>query len=150
MQFKIESVNISEKKGTQKHPVNEIRCIEDFGIDGDAHAGKWHRQVSLLGAEAIDVMKEKAKEKAGSLQIKYGDFAENIVTRGIDWTNAQMGSKIQIDDVVLEVTQIGKECHSGCAIYNAVGECIMPKLGIFTKVIKGGTIHAGSSGYYHI
>lgn len=146
MQFKIESVNISEKKGTQKHPVEEIRCIEDFGIHGDAHAGKWHRQVSLLSAEAIDAM----KEKAGSFQINYGDFAENIVTRGIDWTNTQIGAKIQIDDVELEVTQIGKECHSGCAIFNAVGDCIMPKLGIFARVIKGGTIHAGSSGYYSI
>ncbi len=146
MQFKIESVNISEKKGTQKHPVEVIRCIEDFGIEGDAHAGKWHRQVSLLGAEAIDAM----RQKAGDFKINFGDFAENIVTRGIDWTGTQIGTRLRIDDVVLEVTQIGKECHSGCAIYNAVGECIMPKMGIFTRVLKGGTIHAGSSGYYNI
>ena len=146
VRFEIESVNISEKKGTQKHPVKEVECIENYGINGDAHAGEWHRQVSLLGGEAIDVM----RAKAGNFEIKYGDFAENIVTRGMDWTKAKPGGRVIIDHVVLEVTQIGKECHTGCAIANAVGECIMPKQGIFTKVIKGGKIHAGSSGYYSI
>ncbi len=146
MKFKIESVNISREKGVQKHPVEEIECLENHGIKGDAHAGPRHRQVSLLGAEAIEAM----KSKAGDFEIKYGDFAENIVTRGIDWTRAKTGGKIVIDEVVLEVTQIGKECHSGCAIYDAVGECIMPTLGIFTKVIKGGKLHAGSSGDYSI
>lgn len=143
--FEVESVNISEKKGVQKHPVEEIVCVEDYGIEGDAHAGKWHRQVSLLGGEAIDTM----RAKAGSLEIKHGDFAENIVTRGIDWAAACVGGRISIDEVILEVTQIGKECHSGCVISQTVGECIMPKLGIFTKVIKGGKIHAGSRGYYN-
>jgi MOSC domain-containing protein YiiM len=146
MNFKIESVNISEKKGTQKHPVAEIEVMENYGIKGDAHAGPWHRQVSLLGGESIDGM----REKAGDFEIKNGDFAENIVTRGIDWTSAKVGERIHIDDVVLEITQIGKECHSGCAIFQAVGDCIMPKQGIFAKVIKGGKLHAGSSGYYHI
>lgn len=146
MKFKIESVNISREKGVQKHPVEEIECIEAYGINGDAHAGRWHRQVSLLGAEAIDSM----KARAGDFKIKYGDFAENIVTRGIDWTQVKVGGKIVIDDVLLEVTQIGKECHSNCAIYDAVGECIMPTQGVFTKVIKGGKLHAGSSGYYSI
>jgi cyclic pyranopterin phosphate synthase len=146
IEFEIESVNISEKKGTQKHPVEEIECIENYGIKGDAHAGAWHRQVSLLGGEAIDGM----RAKAGNFEIKSGDFAENIVTRGIDWKKARTGDHIIIDHVVLEVTQIGKECHTGCAIANVVGECIMPKQGIFTKVIKGGKIHAGSSGYYNI
>jgi cyclic pyranopterin phosphate synthase len=146
IEFEIESVNISEKKGTQKHPVEEIECIENHGIKGDAHAGAWHRQVSLLGGEAIDGM----RAKAGNFEIKPGDFAENIVTRGIDWKKARTGDQIIIDHVVLEVTQIGKECHSGCAIANIVGECIMPKQGIFTRVIKGGKIHAGSSGYYNI
>ena len=146
VEFEIESINISEKKGTQKHPAAEIECIENYGIQGDAHAGEWHRQVSLLGGEAIDDM----RTKAGDFEIKHGDFAENIVTRGMDWTKAKTGGQIIIDQVVLEVTQIGKECHTGCAIANAVGECIMPKQGIFTKVIKGGKIHAGSSGYYSI
>jgi len=143
-EIRVESVNISEKKGTQKHPVEEIQCIEDYGIKNDAHAGKWHRQVSLLSGEAIDVM----RAKAGDFEIKNGDFAENIVTRGMDWTKAQPGGKIIIDHVILEVTQIGKECHSNCAIADAVGECIMPKQGVFSKVIKGGKIRAGSSGYY--
>ena len=145
-EFEVESVNISEKKGTQKHPVAEIECIENHGIKGDAHAGAWHRQVSLLGGEAIDDM----RAKAGDFQIQSGDFAENIVTRGIDWKKAKPGGRITIDHVILEVTQIGKECHTDCVIANTVGECIMPKQGIFTKVIKGGKIHAGSSGYYNI
>lgn len=146
IEFKIESVNISEKKGVQKHPVNEIQCIENMGIKNDAHAGPGHRQISLLGLEAIDTM----REKAGDFQINYGDFAENIVTRGIDWNNAAIGNKIHIGDVILEITQIGKECHSGCAISKTVGECIMPKQGVFAKVIRGGKLHAGSSGYYYI
>jgi len=146
VEFEIESVNISEKKGTQKHPVEEIECIENYGIQGDAHAGEWHRQVSLLGGEAVDGM----RTKAGDFEIKPGDFAENIVTRGMDWTKAEPGGRIIIDHVELEVTQIGKECHTGCAISNAVGECIMPTQGIFTRVIKGGKIHAGNSGYYSI
>jgi MOSC domain-containing protein YiiM len=146
IEFKVETVNISESKGTQKHPVEEILCIENHGIQDDAHAGPWHRQVSLLGGEAIDTMRTKAQD----LEIKSGAFAENIVTRGIDWTTAKIGSRINIDQVILEVTQIGKECHTGCAISKLAGECIMPKLGIFTRVLKGGKIHAGSSGYYNI
>jgi cyclic pyranopterin phosphate synthase len=126
--------------------VREIECIENYGINGDAHAGPWGRQVSLLGGEAIDGM----RIKAGDFEIKHGDFAENIVTRGIDWSMAQIGGRIFIDDVIMEVTQIGKECHTGCAISKTAGECIMPKQGIFAKVIKGGKIHAGSSGYYSI
>ena len=146
MEFKIESVNISEKKGVQKKPVPEIRLIENHGIEGDAHAGPWHRQVSLLGGESIDVM----RAKAGDFQIRNGDFAENIVTRGMDWTQVKVGGKIFIDDVEMEITQIGKECHSGCAISQTVGDCIMPKQGVFAKVLKGGTLHAGSSGNYSI
>ncbi len=145
-EFIVESVNISETKGIQKHPVEEIECVENHGIQGDAHAGQWHRQVSLLGGEAIDNM----RAKAGNLEIKHGAFAENIVTRGIDWTVAKIGGQIAIDNVVMEVTQIGKECHTGCAISRATGECIMPKMGIFARVIKGGKIHAGSNGNYGI
>lgn len=142
--FKVESVNISDKKGVQKHPVDEIQCIDDFGIVNDAHAGSGHRQVSLLGVEAIDEM----RKKAGDFKINYGDFAENIVTRGIDWASAVVGKTIVIDNVILEITQIGKECHSGCVISQTVGECIMPKMGVFTRVIRGGKLHVGSSGYY--
>ncbi len=146
IEFQVESVNISERKGVQKHPAAEAECIENHGIKGDAHAGEGHRQVSLLAGEAIDMM----RAKAGDFTIKAGDFAENLVTRGMDWTTAKPGGRIVIGSVVLEVTQIGKECHTGCAIANAAGECIMPKQGVFTKVIKGGKIHAGNSGYYYI
>ena len=144
MKFTIESVNISEEKGVQKHPVDRITLVPGHGIEGDAHAGNWHRQVSLLALEAIEQM----RARAGSLVIKNGDFGENIITRGIDLSRVKIGGRITINNVVLEVTQIGKECHSGCAIYDAVGECIMPKQGIFTKVIKGGEISAEDSGDY--
>jgi cyclic pyranopterin phosphate synthase len=146
IKFEIESVNMSGKKGVQKRPAPEAEMIKDHGIKGDAHAGNWHRQVSFLAGEAVDNM----RNKAGSFEIKNGDFGENIITRGIDWTKADVGGKVLIGDVELEVTQIGKECHTGCAIFDAVGECIMPTQGIFTKVLKGGTIHAGDSGYYSI
>ena len=147
MKFKIESVNISDKKGVQKCPVEAVELITNHGIKGDAHAGNWHRQVSFLAGEAVDTMRTRA---AGEIEIKNGDFGENVVTRGIDWTGVRIGEKININDAELEVTQIGKECHSRCAIYDAVGDCIMPRMGIFAKVLKGGIIHAGDSGYYSI
>lgn len=149
MEFKIESVNISKQKGVQKHPVETVQLVENYGIDGDGHAGNWHRQVSFLAGEAVDKMKTQS---AGKLAIQYGDFGENIVTRGIDWTQSKVGGKIVMgkDNAELEVTQIGKECHSHCAIYDAVGDCIMPRMGIFAKVLKGGKIHVGDSGYYNI
>ena len=145
MKFKIESVNTSKKKGVQKQPVKIVECIENYGIKGDAHAGDWHRQISFLAGEAIDTM----KAGAGSFEIKHGDFGENVVTRGIDWAQVNTGGKIVIGNVKLEVTQIGKECHDRCAIFDAVGDCIMPRQGIFAKVIGGGTIHVGDSGYYN-
>ncbi len=144
MNFSIESVNISKEKGVQKHPVDKVTLIKNHGIKGDAHAGKWHRQVSLLALEAIQSM----RERAGELIINNGDFGENIITKGIDLSKVKIGGKITINNVVLEVTQIGKECHSGCAIYDAVGECIMPTQGIFAKVITGGRISAEDSGNY--
>lgn len=147
MKFKIESVNISEKKGVQKRPVETVELIKNHGIKDDAHAGNWHRQVSFLAGEAVDTMKARA---ANEIEIKNGDFGENVVTRGIDWTTVRVGEKVVINNAELEVTQIGKECHSRCAIYDAVGDCIMPRQGIFAKVLKGGTIHAGDSGYYSI
>jgi MOSC domain-containing protein YiiM len=142
--FKVESVNIAKAKGIAKHEVPEIVLRENFGIEGDAHAGAWHRQVSLLAGEAIDAMKAKG------LTLEPGAFGENIVTRGIDWSKAKAGETITIDAVELQITQIGKECHSRCAIYYTAGECIMPSQGIFAKVLKGGKINAKSSGDYRI
>lgn len=144
MEFKVESVNIAAAKGVQKHEVPEIVLQENFGIEGDAHAGAWHRQVSLLAGEAIDVMKAKG------FALTPGAFGENIVTRGVDWSRAKVDEIIVIGTVKLQITQIGKECHSRCAIYYAAGECIMPSQGIFAKVLKGGKINAQSSGDYRI
>lgn len=144
MKFKVESVNIAAAKGVQKHEVPEIVLQENFGIEGDAHAGAWHRQVSLLASEAIDVMKAKG------FALTPGAFGENIVTRGVDWSRAKVDEIIVIGTVKLQITQIGKECHSRCAIYYAAGECIMPSQGIFAKVLKGGKINAQSSGDYRI
>ena len=144
MRFTVESVNIAADKGVQKHEVPEIVCRVNFGIEGDAHAGAWHRQVSLLAGEAIDAMKAKG------LELAPGAFGENIVTRGVDWSTARVGETIVIGEVELEITQIGKECHSHCAIYDAAGDCIMPRQGIFARVLKGGAIDAHSSGDYRI
>lgn len=144
MKFKVESVNIAAAKGVQKHEVPEIVLQENYGIEGDAHAGAWHRQVSLLAGEAIDAMKAKG------LPLAPGAFGENIVTRGVDWSRAKVEGIIVIGTVKLQITQIGKKCHSRCAIYYAAGECIMPSQGIFAKVLKGGKINAQSSGDYRI
>ncbi|MFW6160530.1 MAG: MOSC domain-containing protein [Acidobacteriota bacterium] len=142
MKFKIESICVSHEKGVQKKEIPKALLIEGRGIEGDAHAGNWHRQVSFLAGEDIDEMRKKG------LDLKPGDFGENIVTRGIDWTKVKPGDRIKLGEAELEVTQLGKECHTPCAIYKAVGYCIMPEKGIFTKVIKGGTINAEDSGYY--
>ena len=142
MEFVVEAVCISDKKGIQKHEVETVMLKKDFGIENDAHAGKWHRQVSFLAGEDIDRMKEKG------LSLKPGAFGENIITRGIDWTKVKIGGKIQISETELEVTQIGKKCHTPCAIYYAAGECIMPDRGVFAKVLKGGEIRAQYSGHY--
>ena len=135
----VEAVCISEKKGMVKKEVSEIRLKEKWGIEGDAHAGIWHRQVSLLAGESIDAVKQKMPH------LKHGVFAENIVCRGLELTALAIGDRLVIDgQVVIEVTQIGKECHNaGCAIKKATGDCIMPKEGIFTKVIHGGVVKAG-------
>jgi molybdopterin adenylyltransferase len=144
MDFIIEAVCISEKRGIQKHEVDTIILKEGFGIEHDAHAGKWHRQVSFLAGEEIDRMKEKG------LSLKPGAFGENIITRGIDWTKVKPGGKIQVGETELEVTQIGKVCKKPCAIYYAAGECIMPDKGVFAKVIHGGEIRAHNSGHYSL
>lgn len=135
--MKVLAVNISEKKGTKKKTVDYINLIENYGIEGDAHAGNWHRQVSLLGSESIDVMKEKMPE------LSAGDFAENILTEGIELFKLPIGTILKIGNCELKVTQIGKECHHGCEIRHIVGDCVMPREGIFTVVLKGGIIKAG-------
>ncbi|MGD9977438.1 MAG: molybdenum cofactor synthesis domain-containing protein [Bacteroidales bacterium] len=136
--IKVISVNISEKKGTIKHQVGSIE-LNSFGVKGDAHAGTWHRQVSMLGTESID----KFTQSSG-LPVKYGEFAENITTEGMELYKAQPGDRFVGDNVELEVTQIGKLCHGdGCAIYRQVGSCVMPKEGIFVRVLKSGKLKPG-------
>ncbi len=141
-EFSILAINISDRKGIQKKPVKHAVLVEDFGIEGDAHAGKWHRQVSLLGDEDIDSMREKG------IDLGYGDFAENITTRGINLSGLPVGTRIFMDDAVLEITQIGKKCHHGCEISRIAGTCVMPEKGVFARVLKGGSITAGSRCFY--
>ena len=133
--MKIVSIAISKKKGTRKVQVDEASLIHDYGLEGDAHAGPWHRQVSFLASESI----EKAKENG--LDVTFGDFAENIATKGINWQKVPVGTKMHLgDSALVEITQIGKECHNKCAIYYLAGDCIMPREGIFARVLKGGKI----------
>jgi len=133
----VKAVCISENKGERKKPVAEVELRVNHGIVGDAHAGDWHRQISLLASESIDKM------RAMGLDVDSGDFAENITTTGIELVSLPVGTSLQIGKVLMEVTQIGKECHSRCAIYEQAGDCVMPKEGIFTKVISGGSIKPG-------
>ncbi|MDA8082973.1 MAG: hypothetical protein M0024_04865 [Nitrospiraceae bacterium] len=137
--MRVISVNISAKKGVRKKPVDEIVLNENYGIEGDAHASsEWHRQVSLLAMESIETMRKKG------LDVHPGDFAENITTEGIDLVSLPVGTVMSIGaEVVGEVTQIGKECHNRCAIYYQAGDCVMPKEGIFIRVLKGGIVKAG-------
>ena len=131
------SICTSKHKGTLKNEINEANFIEEFGIEGDAHAGKWHRQVSLLAFEKIDDLRNKGGN------VDFGAFGENLVVDGIELHKLPVGQQLQVGEVLLEVTQIGKECHDKCAIYYQVGECIMPKNGIFTRVLKGGKVKVG-------
>jgi len=136
--IKVLSTNISAKKGTIKHPVDSI-TINDKGIAKDAHSGLWHRQVSLLGIESIEKFSKEAKRK-----IKYGEFAENITTEGHILYKSHILDRFEIGNIILEVTQIGKECHgTNCAIFREVGNCVMPKEGIFCRVINGGEVKTG-------
>ena len=141
MHGKVISVNISSKKGVRKKPVDEILLKADYGIEGDAHASsEWHRQVSLLALESIKKMQGKG------LDVKPGDFAENVTTEGLDLISLPLGTELHIGiEVIGEVSQIGKECHTRCAIYYQAGDCVMPKEGIFIRVLKGGKIRAGDS-----
>ncbi|MEW5845048.1 MAG: molybdenum cofactor synthesis domain-containing protein [Bacteroidota bacterium] len=138
VKVKVVSVNLSERKGTTKHAVESIQ-LNSLGVKGDAHAGAWHRQVSMLGVESIEKF-----TNASGLPVKYGDFAENITTQGLELFKTKPGDRFIGAGIELEVTQIGKSCHGdGCAIYRQVGNCVMPKEGIFVRVIKGGALKAG-------
>ena len=134
---KIMAVNISEKKGTQKKNVHSARLMEEFVIEKDAHAGKWHRQVSLLSYEKIEEFKAKGAP------IEDGAFGENLIVSGYDLKALPVGTRLRSGEVLLEVTQIGKKCHSGCEIYKIMGDCIMPREGIFTRVLHGGVLTEG-------
>jgi MOSC domain-containing protein YiiM len=131
------AVCISKNKGERKTPVNQVELRSGHGIVGDAHAGDWHRQVSLLAKESI------AKMKALGLDVTNGDFAENLTTEGIDLPGLPVGAQLKIGEALLEITQIGKECHNRCAIYHQAGDCVMPKEGIFARVLNGGRIQPG-------
>ena len=135
---KVLAVNVSDEKGTKKTNIQSCTLLKDFGLKGDAHAGPWHRQVSLLANESVEKMKAKG------LDVGYGDFAENITTEGIDLVHLPIGTMIRIgDSVLLRVTQIGKVCHDRCAIYYQVGDCVMPREGIFAEVINEGDVKVG-------
>ena len=134
---KVYAVCMSEKKGTQKQEVPEAVFVEDWGIKGDAHAGKWHRQISLLGLDQIEDFRKRGAD------VSFGAFGENIVADGFHFRTLPVGTRFQIGDVLLEMTQIGKECHSHCEIYKKMGECIMPREGVFAKVLRGGIVHKG-------
>jgi len=142
--FHLLSINVSEMTGVQKRPIDRAVLRQGHGIVGDAHAGDWLRQVSLLAEERIETMRGRGVE------IGHGDFAENLTTRGVDLAALPIGTRLFVGDAVLEVTQIGKQCHHGCAIYRAVGDCVMPREGIFTRVIRGGEIDRESECYYHL
>lgn len=133
----IKAICISQKRGTQKHRVQSAVLKENWGIEGDAHAGEWHRQVSLISADKIAEFKRRGAD------VDDGAFGENIIVSGIDFAALPVGTRFVCGDVILELTQIGKECHTHCAIYQKVGDCIMPREGVFAKVIKGGEISIG-------
>ena len=136
----ITSINISPKKGTFKQPVKQAELRVDFGIVGDAHAGNWHRQISLLAQESIDKM-----TALGLDDLVPGKFAENITTQGIELFTLPIGTRLKLGACVVEVTQIGKECHQHCEIYKKVGQCIMPHEGIFVKVLVPGVVRVGDA-----
>lgn len=133
----IKGICISENRGTAKHEIEETILVKDWGIQGDAHAGHWHRQVSLLSYEKIEEFRKKGAD------IELGAFGENLIVSGYDFRNLAVGTRFQCGEAVLEMTQIGKECHSHCEIYKRMGECIMPREGVFAIVLHGGTIRKG-------
>jgi cyclic pyranopterin phosphate synthase len=137
---RIKAISVSKERGTQKTNVPKAEMKTDFGIVGDAHSGNWHRQVSLLGIESIDKMIAKGAK------VTPGNFAENITTEGIDLCALEIGSKLKLGSgVELEITQLGKDCHSRCEIFEQIGDCIMPREGIFARVLKSGSISVGDT-----
>ncbi|MDI9596483.1 MAG: MOSC domain-containing protein [Atribacterota bacterium] len=140
MNGKVLAVCLSKEKGTTKKQIKSGTFLEEYGLQGDAHSGNWHRQVSLLGIESIN------KIKAKGFNIKFGDFAENITTEGIDLPELPIGTKLRIgENALLEITQIGKSCHNACEIKKKIGDCVMPREGVFARVLNGGSIQAGDS-----
>jgi MOSC domain-containing protein YiiM len=138
MEGRIVAVSTSQSKGEKKTNLPEGELVKDKGLEGDAHAGDWHRQVSLLAMESVAKIREKG------LEVAPGDFAENITTTGLKLWELPVGTQLAVGrEALLEVTQIGKECHDRCAIYNQVGDCVMPREGIFTRVLRGGTVEPG-------
>ena len=133
----IKGICISEKRGTQKTEVEKAVLVKDWGIEGDAHAGNWHRQVSLLSLEKIEEFRKRGAE------VSFGAFGENLIVEGYDFRNLPVGTRFRCGEVLLEMTQIGKECHSHCQIYKVMGDCIMPREGVFAKVLEGGEISVG-------
>ena len=134
---RIHAICISEKKGTQKHEVSSAKLVESWGIEGDAHAGTWHRQVSLLG------LGQREEFRRRGAKVEFGAFGENLVVEGYHFRELPVGTRFQAGEAILEMTQIGKECHSHCAIYHAMGDCIMPREGVFARVLRGGVIRTG-------
>ena len=137
MDAHIVAVCVSRNKGEKKTPVAQVELRPGHGIVGDAHAGNWHRQVSLLAIESI------RKMQGMGLTVDAGDFAENLTTEGVELVSLPLGAGVRIGDTLLEITQIGKECHTRCAIYDQAGDCVMPKEGVFARVVKGGKVQAG-------
>ena len=139
---KVMAVNISEKRGTQKVNVHTVRLIENYGLENDAHAGNWHRQVSLLSYEKIEEFKAKGAP------VQDGAFGEHLIVQGFDFKTLPVGTRLKCNDVILEITQIGKKCHNGCEIFKVMGDCIMPREGVFARVIHGGVISQGDEMEY--
>lgn len=136
----VKTVSISRKKGVKKTNVEQVRMMVNYGIERDAHAGKWHRQVSMLAMESISKIRNKG------IEVNPGDFAENITTEGIELCCLPVGTRMKLGETILvEVTQIGKECHNRCAIFHAVGDCVMPREGIFVRVLRGGVVRPGDA-----
>ncbi len=140
----VDAICISKRKGTTKQEIDEAVFIKDYGIEGDAHAGNWHRQVSILSRESIDNFKKRLKSTGASQKIYNGAFAENLIIGGLIPDGIKIGQRLYIgEQVILEITQIGKECHNDCIIKQLTGKCIMPKEGLFARVINGGTVKVG-------
>jgi MOSC domain-containing protein YiiM len=143
-EFSLISINTSARKGERKYPVDRAVLRRDHGIEGDAHAGDWHRQVSLLADEDIESMRGRG------IELPSGAFAENLTTRGIDLSSVPVGTRLHVGPTLLEVTQIGKECHQACAIREAVGDCVMPRRGVFARVLEGGEIDCACLCHYDL